>query len=89
MTHDGICFFQPEDWELGPLDDSDPDRLTGLEDFGVLLRPLGLSEKKLVPDPIPFTENDPLGALVNSTSNPDGSMIQKGTVFHTQHYAAN
>uniref|UniRef100_A0A8C7IFA5 HECT-type E3 ubiquitin transferase n=1 Tax=Oncorhynchus kisutch TaxID=8019 RepID=A0A8C7IFA5_ONCKI len=69
-----------EDWELGPLDDSDPDRLTGLEDFGVLLRPLGLSEKKLVPDPIPFTENDPLGALVNSTSNPDGSMIQKGVV---------
>ncbi|CAB1352023.1 unnamed protein product [Coregonus sp. 'balchen'] len=58
---------------IGRLDSTSDDRLTGLEDFGVLLRPLGLSEKKLVPDPIPFTENDPLGALVNSTSNPDGT----------------
>uniref|UniRef100_A0AAR2M095 HECT-type E3 ubiquitin transferase n=1 Tax=Pygocentrus nattereri TaxID=42514 RepID=A0AAR2M095_PYGNA len=48
-TSDGMC-------------DSDSDRLTGLEDFGVLLRPLGLSEKKLIPDPIPFIEPDPLGA---------------------------
>ncbi|KAJ7986812.1 hypothetical protein DPEC_G00332260 [Dallia pectoralis] len=67
-----------DDWELGQLDESDPNRLTGLEDFGLLLRPLGLSEKKLVPDPIPFTENDPLGALVNGTSNTDRTVVQKG-----------
>lgn len=44
-------------------------KLTGLEDFGLLLRPLGLTEKKLVPDPIVFTEPDPLGALVYSSSS--------------------
>ncbi|XP_019899964.2 probable E3 ubiquitin-protein ligase HERC1 isoform X1 [Esox lucius] len=69
-----------DDWELGQLDGCDPDRLTGLEDFALLLRPLGLSEKKLVPEPIPFTENDPLGALVNCTSNPDRTIVQKGVV---------
>ncbi|XP_037401666.1 probable E3 ubiquitin-protein ligase HERC1 isoform X2 [Pygocentrus nattereri] len=51
-----------DEWDPGHQEDSDSDRLTGLEDFGVLLRPLGLSEKKLIPDPIPFIEPDPLGA---------------------------
>uniref|UniRef100_A0A6Q2XRL6 HECT-type E3 ubiquitin transferase n=1 Tax=Esox lucius TaxID=8010 RepID=A0A6Q2XRL6_ESOLU len=73
-----------DDWELGQLDGCDPDRLTGLEDFALLLRPLGLSEKKLVPEPIPFTENDPLGALVNCTSNPDRTIVQKGTAYSTR-----
>uniref|UniRef100_A0A8C2A9Q1 HECT-type E3 ubiquitin transferase n=1 Tax=Cyprinus carpio TaxID=7962 RepID=A0A8C2A9Q1_CYPCA len=54
-----------DEWDLGNQEDSDSDRLTGLEDFGILLRPLGLSEKKPVPDPIPFIEHDPLGALVS------------------------
>uniref|UniRef100_A0A8C2HR54 E3 ubiquitin-protein ligase HERC1 n=1 Tax=Cyprinus carpio TaxID=7962 RepID=A0A8C2HR54_CYPCA len=56
-----------DEWDLGNQEDSDSDRLTGLEDFGILLRPLGLSEKKPVPDPIPFTEHDPLGALVSGS----------------------
>uniref|UniRef100_A0A7N6A8Y1 HECT-type E3 ubiquitin transferase n=1 Tax=Anabas testudineus TaxID=64144 RepID=A0A7N6A8Y1_ANATE len=47
----------------------DTDKLTGLEDFGLLLRPLGLTEKKLVPDPIAFAEPDPLGSLVYSSVN--------------------
>ncbi|XP_035383560.1 probable E3 ubiquitin-protein ligase HERC1 isoform X3 [Electrophorus electricus] len=53
-----------DEWDPGYQDDSDCERLTGLEDFGVLLRPLGLSEKKLIPDPILFSEPDPLGALI-------------------------
>uniref|UniRef100_A0A9J8D3K3 HECT-type E3 ubiquitin transferase n=1 Tax=Cyprinus carpio carpio TaxID=630221 RepID=A0A9J8D3K3_CYPCA len=56
-----------DEWDLGNQEDSDSDRLTGLEDFGILLRPLGLSEKKPVPDPIPFIEHDPLGALVSGS----------------------
>lgn len=59
-----------DDWEINHHDESDEDRLTGLEDFGLLLRPLGLTEKKLVPDPIAFTEPDPLGATVYSSADP-------------------
>ncbi|XP_061657060.1 probable E3 ubiquitin-protein ligase HERC1 isoform X5 [Syngnathoides biaculeatus] len=59
-----------DDWELNHQDESDQGRLTGLEDCGLLLRPLGLTEKKLVPDPITFTEPDPLGALVYSSEDP-------------------
>uniref|UniRef100_A0A8B9HD78 HECT-type E3 ubiquitin transferase n=1 Tax=Astyanax mexicanus TaxID=7994 RepID=A0A8B9HD78_ASTMX len=65
-----------DEWDLGHQEDSDSDRLTGLEDFGVLLRPLGLSEKKLIPDPIPFTEPDPLGANVTG----DNSLQYRGVV---------
>ena len=72
--------FTTDDWEMGQQDDSDTDKLTGLEDFGVLLRPLGLTEKKLIPDPIPFTEPDPLGALVHSsTDNNSRALVPKGT----------
>ncbi|XP_013861909.1 probable E3 ubiquitin-protein ligase HERC1 isoform X4 [Austrofundulus limnaeus] len=59
-----------DDWEMSHQDEEDTDKLTGLEDFGVLLRPLGLTEKKPIPDPIFFTEPDPLGALVYSSSSP-------------------
>ncbi|KAK7896525.1 hypothetical protein WMY93_021850 [Mugilogobius chulae] len=58
-----------DDWDLSHSDFMS-DKLTGLEDFGLLLRPLGLNEKKLVPDPIDFSEPDPLGSLVyNSTDS--------------------
>ncbi|XP_043076943.1 probable E3 ubiquitin-protein ligase HERC1 [Puntigrus tetrazona] len=69
-----------DEWDLGNQEDSDSDRLTGLEDFGILLRPLGLSEKKPVPDPIPFTEHDPLGALVSGSVSGDNNLIYKGIV---------
>ena len=68
-----------DDWEMGPQDEYDIDKLTGLEDFGVLLRPLGLTEKKLVPDPIVFTEPDPLGAQVYTPSSPTRAAV-KGTI---------
>ncbi|XP_053504405.1 probable E3 ubiquitin-protein ligase HERC1 isoform X4 [Ictalurus furcatus] len=59
-----------DEWEQ--QDSSDPERLTGLEDFGVLLRPLGLSQKKPIPEPIPFTEPDPLGALSTAHTHAQG-----------------
>ncbi|XP_028827463.1 probable E3 ubiquitin-protein ligase HERC1 isoform X1 [Denticeps clupeoides] len=73
-----------DEWELGHQDDCDSDRLTGLEDFGLLLRPLGLSEKKLVPDPIPFSEPDPLGSLICSSLSSDKTQLYKGLVSADQ-----
>ena len=67
MNGASVC---SDDWEMSHQDEFDTDKLTGLEDFGLLLRPLGLTEKKLVPDPIVFTEPDPLGALVYSSGCP-------------------
>lgn len=64
------CVCVLDEWEQ--QDSSDPERLTGLEDFGVLLRPLGLSEKKQIPEPIPFTEPDPLGALSAAHAHAQG-----------------
>lgn len=68
-----------DDWEMSHQDECDTDKLTGLEDFGLLLRPLGLTEKKLVPDPITFTEPDPLGARVYSSADPTRAASPKGT----------
>uniref|UniRef100_A0A1A8FK92 HECT-type E3 ubiquitin transferase n=1 Tax=Nothobranchius korthausae TaxID=1143690 RepID=A0A1A8FK92_9TELE len=69
-----------DDWEMCHHDEDDTDKLTGLEDFGVLLRPLGLMEKKLIPDPIFFTEPDPLGALVYSMSLPARTSAKTGAL---------
>uniref|UniRef100_A0A8B9H6W4 HECT-type E3 ubiquitin transferase n=1 Tax=Astyanax mexicanus TaxID=7994 RepID=A0A8B9H6W4_ASTMX len=71
---------------IGRLDSTsdDSDRLTGLEDFGVLLRPLGLSEKKLIPDPIPFTEPDPLGANVTGDNSLRENRLLMGCVVSTE-----
>lgn len=68
-----------DDWEISHQDACDADKLTGLEDFGVLLRPLGLTEKKPVPDPIAFTEPDPLGAMVYSSADPAKAVAHKGS----------
>lgn len=74
-----VCVL--DEWDPGNQEDSDSDRLTGLEDFGILLRPLGLSEKKPVPDPIPFMEHDPLGALVSGLVSGDNNLLYKGNIF--------
>uniref|UniRef100_A0A672ZRT2 HECT-type E3 ubiquitin transferase n=1 Tax=Sphaeramia orbicularis TaxID=375764 RepID=A0A672ZRT2_9TELE len=66
-----------DDWEMSHQNECDADKLTGLEDFGLLLRPLGLTEKKLVPDPITFTEPDPLGALVYVSADPTRAAVSK------------
>ncbi|XP_042364650.1 probable E3 ubiquitin-protein ligase HERC1 isoform X3 [Plectropomus leopardus] len=73
-----------DDWEMSHQDECDTDKLTGLEDFGLLLRPLGLTEKKLVPDPIAFTEPDPLGSLVYSSVDPTRAVTPKGNALVEQ-----
>ncbi|XP_040012788.1 probable E3 ubiquitin-protein ligase HERC1 isoform X4 [Xiphias gladius] len=73
-----------DDWEMSHGDNCDTDKLTGLEDFGLLLRPLGLTEKKLVPDPIAFTEPDPLGAWVYSSADPTRTVAPKGNALVEQ-----
>ncbi|XP_023264429.1 probable E3 ubiquitin-protein ligase HERC1, partial [Seriola lalandi dorsalis] len=73
-----------DDWEMSHQDECDTDKLTGLEDFGLLLRPLGLTEKKLVPDPISFTEPDPLGARVYSSADPTSAAAPKGNALVEQ-----
>lgn len=75
-----------DEWDPGNQEDSDSDRLTGLEDFGILLRPLGLSEKKPVPDPIPFMEHDPLGALVSGLATGDNNLLYKGNILIFNNY---
>lgn len=67
-----------DDWELSHSD-CVSDKLTGLEDFGLLLRPLGLNEKKLVPDPISFSEPDPLGGLVYNPADPTKAVVVKSS----------
>lgn len=74
-----LLFYQ-DDWDLGHTE-CDTDNLTGLEDFGLLLRPLGLTEKKQVPDPIAFTESDPLGAFVYTSADATKAVAAKGTFF--------
>lgn len=78
MNGASVC---SDDWEMSHQDECDTDKLTGLEDFGLLLRPLGLTENRLVPDPIAFTEPDPLGALVYSSADPTRAVAPKGIVF--------
>ncbi|XP_034457870.1 probable E3 ubiquitin-protein ligase HERC1 isoform X1 [Hippoglossus hippoglossus] len=73
-----------DDWEMSHQDECDTEKLTGLEDFGLLLRPLGLTEKKLVPDAITFTEPDPLGARVYSTADPARAGAPKGNALVEQ-----
>ncbi|XP_032396193.1 probable E3 ubiquitin-protein ligase HERC1 isoform X5 [Etheostoma spectabile] len=73
-----------DDWEMSHQDECDTDKLTGLEDFGLLLRPLGLTENKLVPDPIAFTEPDPLGALVYSSADHTRAVATKGNALVEQ-----
>ncbi|KAM9841857.1 putative E3 ubiquitin-protein ligase HERC1 [Aulostomus maculatus] len=73
-----------DDWEMSHQDEGDADKLTGLEDFGLLLRPLGLTEKKLVPDPISFTEPDPLGSLVYSSADLSRAVVPKGNALVEQ-----
>lgn len=80
-TNIRIISLRSDDWEISHQDERDTDTLTGLEDFGLLLRPLGLTENKLVPDPIAFLEPDPLGALVYSSADAMRAVAPKGIKF--------
>ncbi|XP_043542936.1 probable E3 ubiquitin-protein ligase HERC1 isoform X3 [Chiloscyllium plagiosum] len=64
-----------EDWDI--LDSEGNERLTGQEDFASLAEPLGLNDSKLIPDPVQFPEQDPLGASV-ATDNTHEMLLKKG-----------
>ncbi|XP_062869323.1 probable E3 ubiquitin-protein ligase HERC1 isoform X2 [Trichomycterus rosablanca] len=68
-----------EDWDM--LDVDDAERLTGEEEFELLLMPLGLSERKLVPDAVHFSDTDPLGssvAMITAANSMEETLLQIG-----------
>ncbi|CAG5849679.1 unnamed protein product [Menidia menidia] len=68
-----------EDWDM--LDVEEDDRLTGEEEFELLAGPLGLSERRTVPEPVQFPDSDPLGAsvaMVTATNSMEETLLQIG-----------
>lgn len=63
------------------LDVDEDDKLTGEEEFELLVGPLGLSERKLVPEAVQFPDSDPLGAsvaMVTATNSMEETLLQIG-----------
>ena len=46
------------------LDVDEDEKLTGEEEFELLAGPLGLNDRRIVPEPVQFPDSDPLGASV-------------------------
>ncbi|XP_024118845.1 probable E3 ubiquitin-protein ligase HERC1 isoform X2 [Oryzias melastigma] len=68
-----------EDWDM--LDVDEDEKLTGEEEFEFLAGPLGLSERKIVPEPVQFPDSDPLGAsvaMVTATNSMEETLLQIG-----------
>ncbi|XP_005987770.1 probable E3 ubiquitin-protein ligase HERC1 isoform X3 [Latimeria chalumnae] len=68
-----------EDWDM--LDVDEDEKLTGEEEFELLAGPLGLSERRLVPEPVQFPDSDPLGAsiaMVTATNSMEETLMQIG-----------
>ncbi|XP_029961368.1 LOW QUALITY PROTEIN: probable E3 ubiquitin-protein ligase HERC1 [Salarias fasciatus] len=68
-----------EDWDM--LDVDEDEKLTGEEEFELLSGPLGLSERRLVPEPVQFPDSDPLGAsvaMVTAANSMEETLLQIG-----------
>uniref|UniRef100_A0A8D3C3F9 E3 ubiquitin-protein ligase HERC1 n=1 Tax=Scophthalmus maximus TaxID=52904 RepID=A0A8D3C3F9_SCOMX len=68
-----------EDWDM--LDVDEDEKLTGEEEFELLSGPLGLSERRLVPEAVQFPDSDPLGAsvaMVTATNSMEETLLQIG-----------
>uniref|UniRef100_A0A3Q1JCX7 HECT-type E3 ubiquitin transferase n=1 Tax=Anabas testudineus TaxID=64144 RepID=A0A3Q1JCX7_ANATE len=68
-----------EDWDM--LDVDEDEKLTGEEEFELLAGPLGLSERKIVPEAVQFPDSDPLGAsiaMVTATNSMEETLLQIG-----------
>ncbi|XP_076880016.1 putative E3 ubiquitin-protein ligase HERC1 isoform X2 [Brachyhypopomus gauderio] len=68
-----------EDWDM--LDVEEAERLTGGEEFELLSAPLGLSERRPVPEAVHFPDTDPLGAavaMVTATNSTEETLLQIG-----------
>lgn len=77
-------FFGPttEDWDM--LDVDEDEKLTGEEEFELLAGPLGLNERRIVPEAVQFPDSDPLGAsvaMVTATNSMEETLLQIGEVL--------
>lgn len=83
-----VCFTSVcvtvEDWDM--LDIDEDEKLTGEEEFELLAGPLGLSERRIVPEAVQFLDSDPLGAsvaMVTATNSMEETLLQIGEeCFH-------
>lgn len=63
------------------LDVDEDEKLTGEEEFELLAGPLGLSERRIVPEAVQFPDSDPLGAsvaMVTATNSMEETLLQIG-----------
>ncbi|XP_066885802.1 probable E3 ubiquitin-protein ligase HERC1 isoform X20 [Kogia breviceps] len=68
-----------EDWDM--LDVDEEEKLTGEEEFELLAGPLGLNDRRIVPEPVQFPDSDPLGAsvaMVTATNSMEETLMQIG-----------
>ncbi|XP_078541321.1 putative E3 ubiquitin-protein ligase HERC1 isoform X2 [Lissotriton helveticus] len=68
-----------EDWDM--LDVDEEEKLTGEEEFELLAGPLGLNDRRVVPEPVQFPDSDPLGAsvaMVTATNSMEETLMQIG-----------
>ncbi|XP_053573266.1 probable E3 ubiquitin-protein ligase HERC1 isoform X7 [Bombina bombina] len=68
-----------EDWDM--LDVDEDEKLTGEEEFELLAGPLGLNDRRIVPEPVQFPDSDPLGAsvaMVTATNSMEETLMQIG-----------
>ncbi|KAB0406128.1 hypothetical protein E2I00_018590, partial [Balaenoptera physalus] len=70
---------QDKDWDM--LDVDEEEKLTGEEEFELLAGPLGLNDRRIVPEPVQFPDSDPLGAsvaMVTATNSMEETLMQIG-----------
>ncbi|XP_037767220.1 probable E3 ubiquitin-protein ligase HERC1 isoform X1 [Chelonia mydas] len=68
-----------EDWDM--LDVDEDEKLTGEEEFELLAGPLGLNDRRIVPEAVQFPDSDPLGAsvaMVTATNSMEETLMQIG-----------
>lgn len=66
------------------LDVDEDEKLTGEEEFELLAGPLGLSERRIVPEAVQFPDSDPLGAsvaMVTATNSMEETLLQIGSKY--------
>lgn len=71
-----------EDWDM--LDVDEDEKLTGEEEFELLAGPLGLNDRRIVPEPVQFPDSDPLGAsvaMVTATNSMEETLMQIGKLY--------
>ena len=63
------------------LDVDEDEKLTGEEEFELLAGPLGLNDRRIVPEPVQFPDSDTMGAsvaMVTATNSMEETLMQIG-----------